>query len=303
MGEFPVVDSTDKENIAAAVPVSTGYTPPHVDWPAIFAGALVAAAIAFVLGAFGSAIGLTLVSPLTGEGIPATLLLIAIGIWTLWVAASSFMAGGYLAGRLRRRVADASEHEVDIRDGCHGLVVWGLGVLIGGALLASGIQTTAKVGTTATAAATASAATAATAAKQGQLQYYASLLMRTDDPAATETSEARNAEVTRILERRDRMSKEDRAYLGKLVAAQTKLPADQATERVNATLTSLETAEKEARQAAEIARKVSVVAAFLLAASLLIGLAGAWWGARMGGRHRDEQTVFAVFGNRRRTRG
>lgn len=295
-----MVDTTDKENVAAAVPVPTGYTPPHVDWPAIFAGALVAAAIAFVLGAFGSAIGLSLVSPFRGEGTPATLMLIAIGIWTLWVAASSFMAGGYLAGRLRRRVADASEHEVDIRDGCHGLVVWGLGVLIGGALLATGIQTTAKVGTTATAAATASAAAAATTAKPGQLQYYVNRMMRADDPSVTTASAARNSEVARILERRGTISKDDRAYLGKLVAAQTKLPADQAAERVNATLTSLEEAETQARLAADIARKVSVIAAFLLAASLLIGAAGAWWGARMGGRHRDEQTVFAAFSNRRR---
>ena len=46
-----------------------------------------------------------------------------------------------------------------------------------------------------------------------------------------------------------------------------------------------------AKEAANVARKVGIVSAFLIAASLLLGFAGAYWAAGMGGRHRDEATV------------
>jgi hypothetical protein len=36
-------------------------------------------------------------------------------------------------------MSDATEHEVSIRDGAHGVIVWGLATLIGGALLALGV--------------------------------------------------------------------------------------------------------------------------------------------------------------------
>jgi hypothetical protein len=84
---------------------------PYVDWAAIIAGAILASAIAFVLLTFGSGIGLSLTSPFKGEGLAATALAVAIALWVLWVEISSFIAGAYLAGRLRRRIADATEHE------------------------------------------------------------------------------------------------------------------------------------------------------------------------------------------------
>ena len=49
------------------------------------------------------------------------------------------MCGGYLTGRLRRRVHDASEHESDVRDGAHGLVVWGGALIITTSILALNI--------------------------------------------------------------------------------------------------------------------------------------------------------------------
>src|SRR5690606_10427816 len=130
----------------------------YVDWPAIFAGTVVATAISFLLVTFGSAIGLSLTSAYEGEGMSLTWFAIAAGLWLLWVQVSSFFAGGYLAGRLRRRHGDATEHESDLRDGAHGLVVWGLGLLLGAAIAWTGIAgvaatATGALGTTATAAA------------------------------------------------------------------------------------------------------------------------------------------------------
>jgi hypothetical protein len=42
------------------------------------------------------------------------------------------------------------------------------------------------------------------------------------------------------------------------------------------------------REATETARKAGIILAFLTAATMVLGVAAAWWGAGMGGRHRDE---------------
>src|SRR3954454_19478903 len=111
--------------------------PSAVDWGAIIAGGVLAVAISFILLTFGSAIGLSLTSPYDGEGRSLAFLGAASGLWVVWVQVSSFMAGASPAGRLRRRLPDATAHEVEVRDGSHGLLVWALGVLVGAMLAAS----------------------------------------------------------------------------------------------------------------------------------------------------------------------
>src|SRR5690554_538196 len=115
-------------------------TSSYVDWPAILAGAVTAAAISVVLLTFGSAIGLSLTNPFGREGVSLFWIAIAMAIWVIWVQVSALMIGGYLTGRMRRRNHDATEHESDIRDGFHGLLVWGTAVLISGILAFSGVQ-------------------------------------------------------------------------------------------------------------------------------------------------------------------
>jgi len=93
------------------------------------------------------------------------------------------------------------------------------------------------------------------------------------------------------------VSDPDKAYLAQLVSQSTGLPADQAKTRVDDTLKAIDDAKAKAAEAAETARKMAVIAAFLTAASLLVSAVGAYWSAMKGGRHRDEGTVFAdVFG-------
>ena len=126
-----------------------------IDWGAIFAGAILASAVAILFLAFGSALGLSLTSAYPWRGLPATGLVIAGALWVLWVQVSCFFAGGYLAGRLRRRVdAAATPHEVEVRDGSHGLLVWALclvvGALITGAALSGVISLGARVASGAT---------------------------------------------------------------------------------------------------------------------------------------------------------
>ncbi len=117
--------------VGAAVPVGADASNrSYVDWPAIIAGAVVASAIGVVFTGFGAALGLSALSPQPGEG-SGTLSLVLTGLWALVTILVSYGAGGYIAGRMRRRVDTATPDEVSARDSIHGMVVWGLGVLIG----------------------------------------------------------------------------------------------------------------------------------------------------------------------------
>ena len=101
----------------------------YIEWSAIFAGAIIASAIIVLMTAFGSALGLSLVSPYKG---PSPLVFyIALALWFVWITVSSFVAGGYIAGRMRRPIEGATTHESQVRDGVHGLVVWAVAVAIG----------------------------------------------------------------------------------------------------------------------------------------------------------------------------
>ncbi|MGB3643559.1 MAG: hypothetical protein WBA15_03695 [Mesorhizobium sp.] len=267
----------------------------YLDWPAVFAGAVLASAISLVLITFGSAIGLSLTSPFENTGMSAVGLAIALGLWLVWVQVSSFMAGGYVTGRMRRRAYDASEHESDVRDGIHGLVVWGVGVLLGAlilALTAGGAATTAA--TAAGGAAQAAVEKMADAAQGANpLSQAVDTAFRTTRPDAGNSADARNeamAIVARGMAQGD-IPEADRTYLAQVIAARTDVSEDEAKTRVDTMVSSAQRAAEEAKQQAERAKRFAVIAAFVAAASLAISAAAAFWAAGMGGRHRDEGTV------------
>ncbi len=211
---------------------------PIVDWAAIFAGAALATAIGLILLTFGAALGLSVASPYDGEGMAPAAFAIAAGLWLLWVQLLSFGAGGYVAGRLRPRMGDATEHEVDVRDGLHGALVWAVGV-IAAALIAS-----ATLGGAATAARTA------------------------DSPSDVVQS------VTEVA---------DEAV------------AEGAAEEAATAETAEEAAAPADEHRAEVARKFTIISAFITAASLLAGGVIAMFAAGLGGRHRDESTRVDFF--------
>jgi hypothetical protein len=255
----------------------------------------VASAISLVLVTFGSAIGLSLTSPFDNAGMSAVGLAIALGLWLVWVQVSSFMAGGYVTGRMRRRAYDATEHESDVRDGMHGLVMWGTGVLVGAlflALSAGGAATTA-----ATAAGGAAQAAVEKMANVAQgtnpLSQAVDTAFRTSRPEAANSADARN-EAMAIMARgiaNGDIPEADRTYLAQVIAARTDVPEDEAKTRVDTMVTNAQQAAEEAKQKAQRAKHFAVIAAFLAAASLAISAAAAFWAAGMGGRHRDEGTV------------
>lgn len=272
----------------------------YVDWPAIIAGIALASAISIVMLAFGSAIGLSFVNFRTFEGVAPVWVAIAAASWLLWVEVSSFMAGGYLAGRLRRRFADASEHEVDVRDGAHGLLVWAGALVVGAVIAAGGAGAAFNAIGSAAATVTAAASNVADDAA-GTLDpnaYFTDLLFRAPagaTPAPIPQQDYRG-EATRILANgaiAGEIPADDRTYLAQLVAANTGLSAEDAQARVDQVMAAIDDAKAKAADTAEAARKTTVLAAFLTAASFLVSAAAAWWAASKGGRHRDEGTVFA----------
>jgi len=166
---------------------------PYVDWPAIIAGAILASAISFVLFTFGTGIGLSLTSPYPGESVSPTAFAVVLGLWVLWVSVSSFIAGAYLTGRLRRRIGDASEHEVEVRDAAHGLLVWAVSALIG-AMLAAWVTglTASKTADVAAGVATGASTGAAqeVASRVDPATYWSDVLFRPAPAAAGQTGAA-----------------------------------------------------------------------------------------------------------------
>jgi hypothetical protein len=213
---------------------------PYVDWGAIIAGAILASAITFVLLTFGSAIGLTVTSPFKGEGLRGTALAVAIPLWVLVVEIFSFIAGVYLAGRLRRRIPDATEAEAEMRDAWHGLLVWALGTLIGAYLAASALSGVARGAAEAARTAGSSAVTASTAGAPGTaatasdpLGYVADKLLRSETYAVTTADpEASRAEVAAGTVSGE-VPADDRAYVARLVAARTGLSQSDPEKRVD----------------------------------------------------------------------
>lgn len=274
----------------------------YLDWPAVFAGAVVASAISLVLITFGSAIGLSLTSPFDNTGFSAVGLAIALGLWLVWVQVSSFMAGGYITGRMRRRNYDASEHESDVRDGMHGLVMWGTGVVFGALLIASGVGGAVNTVATATGGAAQAAVekVADSAENANPVAYAVDTAFRSNSADPANAADARKdavAIVARGLADGD-VSQDDRTYLAQVVAAQTGVPEDQAKTRVDTMITNAQQAVDDAEKKAERAKHFAVIAAFVAAASLAISAAGAFWAAGMGGRHRDEETIIPMWFDR-----
>jgi hypothetical protein len=243
----------------------------YIHWGPGIAGAIVAAATSFVLMGFASAVGLMVASPSPTWRDASAWLAILSGFWIIVVAVGSFALGGYIAGRIRS-TWKASEHEVEFRDGTHGLIVWALGVMLGALLLALSAQTFA--------AGSVASPPRDTAGAPSFLAYELDRLFR---PKAA--GPELRAEAGRIILRglgRTELPDEDRAQLVRITSSASGLPAADAERRVAQILT-------DARTAASQARKSAVILGFCIAAGLAAAAAAAWVAAGIGGKHRDEE--------------
>jgi hypothetical protein len=256
---------------AGAGPVPTPGGPlSYVHWGPAIAGAIVAAAVSFTLMTFASAVGLMVASPSPTWRDTSVWLAILSGFWIIVVTVGSFALGGYLAGRVRSTWI-ASPDEVEFRDGAHGLMVWGIGVLIGAVLLA--------VTATTFAASNVSSPARDTAGAPSFLSYEIDRLFRGERRAPADV----RAEAGRILMKglgRTEVPAEDRSQLVRLVSAVSGLPAADAEKRVTQVMS-------DSQHDASQARRSAVILGFSLAAGLAAAAAAAWAAAGVGGRHRD----------------
>jgi hypothetical protein len=253
-----------------------------VSWPSIIAGAVVACAMTLVLLAFGTGLGLSVVSPWTGSGISATTFKITTGIYLIVIAMISSSLGGYIAGRLRSGWNDALPDEVYFRDTAHGFIAWALASVLGAALLAT--PATSLVGSAVTGASQGAAASAAQSG--GPMDGYIDTLLRGDPAAQNQNANPADArsELTRLITRSFRngndLNAADRSYVAKVVAARTGLSQADAEKRVNDVVTQI-------KADADAARKATAALAFWITASLLLGAFCASLAATEGGGLRD----------------
>jgi hypothetical protein len=277
-----------------ATPARAGTS--YVEWGAVFAGALTASALSFVLLTAGGAIGLSLISPYSGESYTKTAASIAV-FWSVAVPILAFLIGGYLAGRLRSAWAEASLEEVQFRDGMHGVLVWSLSIVAGAmiAFLAAGAAATSGAQVAALSnrdtlvapaidtlfAAAAPAAAPADTAQPGAPAPTAAPV--TGERAAVPDSEARAA-ITRTLiaaAANGQVTPAQKRTLAQIVSERTGISQAEAEKRVDQ-------AYADAVSALETARKATVLGGLVTATALLVGLLAAWFAAQNGGRHRDE---------------
>jgi len=242
----------------------------HVEWGAVFAGAVAAAALSFVLLSAAASLGLSLISAYPGQSYAKSGGTIA-ALWSLIVVIGTFFLGGYLAGRLRSSWREGTADEVAFRDGIHGLLVWSVGILFGALIAFVAALTTVQSG-----------AQVAGAAGDAALAPATDTLLRTSATAAT-TAPLDRGDVARVLAAsvaNGQLSANDRSYLAQAVAQRSGIPAAEAEKRVD-------TAFEDARRAVETARKATAATGLLTVSALLIGLVAAWYGAQRGGFNRD----------------
>lgn len=262
----------------------------YIDWPAILAGVVLASAISLVLLTFGSAIGLTMTSAREGQSASLAWIAIVGGLWILWVQIIASLAGAYLTGRMRRRIGDASEYESDIRDGSNGLVMWGLATIVAATIAYSGAMGAANVAGQAAGAVASTTTAVADMVDPSELLVDRTLRGGANAAPVTDADRSAVARVLAAAATDETLDPADRDYLVSTVAARTGLTEEEAGQRIDQIVAQARQIEVEAREAAERARRASIVAAFLMAASLLIGAAVAYWAATLGGNHRDKQT-------------
>jgi hypothetical protein len=266
-----------------------------VSWGAVFAGAAAAAALSLILLLLGTGLGLSSLSPWADEGPSAKALGVGTILWVTFMQLAASVLGGYIAGRLRTKWVDLQLDEVVFRDTAHGFLAWAVATLFTAALLTSTVSAIVSGGVQAGAQVAGGAASAADkSGDSGPMGYLVDSLFRSPKaPAkgAAASPEQAPAEVTRIFTNASATGKlppEDARYAGQLVAQRTGVSQQEAEKRVNDAFAQLEAKKKEAKEAADKARKASAAAALWLFISLLIGAFVAAFAGIYGGRQRDD---------------
>jgi hypothetical protein len=247
-----------------------------VSWPAVIAGAFVAASLALTLLALGSGIGMSSVSPWEVSGASGKAVAAGAIIWFVLIEIIACSMGGYLAGRLRTKWISVHTHEVYFRDTAHGFLVWAVSIVITAAFLASAANSVATARVKATEPASQTAG--------GSESYFVDMLLRS--PGA-ETNTALRNEIAVIFAnalREGEMPAADKTYLAKVIASKTGVTDAEAEQRLDDDF-------GQARLAADAARKAVAHSLYWSFLGMLVGAFSASFAATIGGKQRDNVVV------------
>jgi hypothetical protein len=257
----------------------------RISWSAIIAGAIAAAALAFILHGFAAAIGLAVSSAAPTWRDASIALVILSGLYLILAALASYGLGAYLAGRMRPAIAGTPPADADYRDGVHGLLTWALATVLTGLLLLLSAQALPRL------AAPGAGSPAASVAGENIIAMDLDRLFRGGERRQQADVEQPRAAAARILltvSSHNGMRADDRAELVRLVSTTTGLaPADadrRVTEVAGAAKTNIDRA-----------RRSTVILAFMAAAAALLGAVAAWFAGIAGGEHRDRRTTVPAF--------
>src|SRR5271156_934342 len=244
-----------------------------VSWAAVLAGAFVAAALALILLALGTGIGLSAVSPWENSGATGSAVGAGAVVWLILVEFIACSIGGYLAGRLRTKWVNVHTHEVYFRDTAHGFLVWAVSLVVTAAFLAS--AATSMVGKrNENAAGERSARVGAAPAANN---YFVDELLRSH--ARVSDDDGVRSEVGLIFAnglRQGSLPSADQTYLADLTATKTGISETEAEKRVSDVFS-------QAQQAADRARKAIAHSLYWTFVALLIGAFFASFAATLGG--------------------
>lgn len=281
-------------------PVDAAYsekTPTRLSWGAIFAGVVLAVAVQLVLGILGAGIGLTMVDPVAGTTPGAAGFGIGAGLYWLVTTVLALGAGGYAAARV------AGVHErFDAL--VHGLVVWGVtliltlylltsavGGIIGGAFRTVGAVAGAA-GTTVAAAAPQAASVAGIDKGDVRSEAAAYLSDVPNDPAQMSAEQAQKAIAQELpaLARGGAEGQQAEARIVDIVAAQRKISRAEAQAQVTQAKQRFVQTKNEtvatAKSATDQAAGAAAGTSFVLVIALLVGAAASGFGATAATRRR-----------------
>jgi hypothetical protein len=254
----------------------------YMPWGPAVAGALAAAALAFVLHTFAAAIGLAVSSSAPTWRVSSLMLQLLSGLYLVFAAILAFGVGGYLAGRMRSPIAGGDD-EIEFRDGNNGILVWSIAIVLTVLMTWAAAQSVARVASPSAL----SSGAAQSVAGENLIAYDLDQLFRADRrPQNVDLAYVRS-EASRILlttAGHAGITPDDRAYLIRLTAANTGLQPPEAERRVDVAIV-------QARDNIRKARRAGVILAFMAGAAALPGAAVAWFAACTGGQHRDGKVI------------
>jgi voltage-gated potassium channel Kch len=275
----------------------TAKTPTRLSWGAIFGGVVIAIAMQLVLGILGAGIGFTLVDPVQGTTPGAAGFGIGAGIYWLITTVLSLGAGGYVAARVAG-VHDRFDALV------HGLVVWGVtliltlylltsavGGIIGGAFRTVGAVAGAA-GTTVSAAAPQASSVAGIDEGDVRSEAAAYLSDAPNDPPQMTPEQAQKeiAKQLPALARGGTDGQQAESRVVDIVAAQRKISRPEAQAQVTRAKQQFVKTKNDtiatAKSATDKAAGAAAGTSFVLVLALLIGAAASGFGATAATRRR-----------------